>query len=130
MSKCTCNLIGETGTISGSLRLSQESIDSPTIIEGEIKGLAVGKHGISINVYGDMTGGATTCGPIFNPKGKNHGAPQDEERMAGDLGNVIVNTDESCTVHIEDSNGVKLIGPHSVIGRSVGKFKPFLFYSF
>ena len=70
MSKCTCNLIGETGSISGSLRLSQVSEDAPTTIEGEIRGLSAGKHGISVNVYGDLTGGATACGPIFNPKGE------------------------------------------------------------
>ena len=38
--------------------------------------------------------------------------------MAGDLGNVTVGQDGSCPVFIEDL-GVKLIGPHSVIGRSI-----------
>ena len=38
--------------------------------------------------------------------------------MAGDLGNVVVSEDGKCTVHVEDKV-VKLIGPHSVIGRSI-----------
>ena len=50
--------------------------------------------------------------------GKNHGAPDDAERMAGDLGNVVVTDEGRCLVHMEDKC-VKLIGPHSVIGRSI-----------
>mmetsp|Transcript_1060 Transcript_1060/g.1549 ORF Transcript_1060/g.1549 Transcript_1060/m.1549 type:complete len:166 (+) Transcript_1060:136-633(+) len=128
MAKCTCKILGETGAISGYLKLSQSSEDAPTIIEGQISGLAPGKHGISVNTYGNIIGVEGTsssdkrvtseCGPIFNPMGKNHGAPQDEERMMGDLGNLLVGEDGICSVFIEDKV-LKLIGPHSVIGRSV-----------
>jgi Cu-Zn family superoxide dismutase len=37
-------------------------------------------------VFGDFTEGFVTAGGIFNPFGRNHGAPDDEERMVGDLG--------------------------------------------
>ena len=57
-------------------------------------------------------------GGIFNPHLKNHGGPDDKERRAGDLGNIEVDSDGTCVVKIEDK-GVKLIGPHSVIGRSI-----------
>ena len=50
--------------------------------------------------------------------GKNHGAPTDEERKIGSLGNIVVAEDEKCTVALEDGI-VQLIGPHSVIGRSM-----------
>ena len=51
--------------------------------------------------------------------GKTHGGPDDAERMAGDLGNIVVGEEGRCSVRIEDRKGVKLIGPHSVIGRSI-----------
>ena len=70
MAKCTCSLVTETGGFAGLLRLSQASEDSSTIIEGEIRGLTVGKHGISVNVFGNLSGGAAGCGPIFNPFGE------------------------------------------------------------
>jgi len=54
----------------------------------------------------------------FSLKGKNHGSPDDEERMVGDLGNVVVGADGKCLVFKKDSV-VKLIGPHSIIGRSI-----------
>jgi len=92
-------------------------------------------------VFGDFTEGFVTAGGIFNPFGRNHGAPDDEERMVGDLGMpslflkpLICSSDYHCNcslignieadvsgvanVNIEDRL-VKLIGPHSIIGRSI-----------
>lgn len=118
MAKCVCYIKGDATNIYGVLNLSQISEDAPTTIEGEIKGLSEGNHGISINVYGDLSENSASCGSIFNPFGKNHGSPDDEERMVGDLGNVVVGADGKCLVFKKDSV-VKLIGPHSIIGRSI-----------
>lgn len=64
----------------------QAQEEAPTTIDGQIKGLMPGKHGIHVHVFGDFSDGFITGGGIFNPFGRNHGAPDDEERMVGDLG--------------------------------------------
>ena len=79
---------------------------------------AQGKHGLHIHVFGDFTEGFVSAGGIFNPFGRNHGAPDDEERMVGDLGNIEADEDGIANVNHSDRQ-VKLIGPHSVIGRSI-----------
>ena len=56
------------------------------LLFGCIVSLLQGKHGLSLNVYGDIREGGPSCGGHFNPFGKNHGAPGDEERHVGSLG--------------------------------------------
>lgn len=50
--------------------------------------------------------------------GKTHGAPEDKQRMVGDLGNLLADSNGICSVDLTDSQ-VQLLGPHSVIGRSI-----------
>jgi superoxide dismutase, Cu-Zn family len=117
--RCTCSLSAEAGSaVTGMLTLVQASDDSPTVITGEIRGLSPGKHGVTVNTYGDVSDGAQSCGPTFNPFTQQHGAPTDEARMVGSLGNVLANEHGTAVVHITD-HMVKLLGPHSIIGRSM-----------
>eukprot|EP00533_Pseudo-nitzschia_delicatissima_P010893 CAMPEP_0116102544 /NCGR_PEP_ID=MMETSP0327-20121206/13406_1 /TAXON_ID=44447 /ORGANISM="Pseudo-nitzschia delicatissima, Strain B596" /LENGTH=141 /DNA_ID=CAMNT_0003594591 /DNA_START=133 /DNA_END=558 /DNA_ORIENTATION=+ len=101
--------------------MSQTQEDGPTVIEGTIRGLTPGqKHGISVCTYGDVRDSSSSCGTIFNPFGKTHGAPTDDAdlKMEGDLGNLEADASGVATIKMDDSK-VKIFGPHSVIGRSV-----------
>lgn len=50
----------------GVVRLAQVSMELARI-EANFSGLSPGKHGWSINEYGDLTQGAASTGKIFNP---------------------------------------------------------------
>ena len=61
---------------------------------------------------------AASAGGHFNPDNKKHGAPTDEERHVGDLGNL--EADENGVAHYERTDTViAFFGPHSVIGRAI-----------
>ena len=59
-----------------------------------------------------------SAGPHFNPFGKNHGGPTDQDRHAGDLGNIVADDKGVAKVDITDDQ-IPLGGPNSIIGRSV-----------
>lgn len=58
------------------------------------------------------------AGPHFNPEGKDHGAPNDENRHVGDLGNLVAGDDGTATFTIIDKQ-ISLVGPNSVLGRAI-----------
>ncbi|XP_020529808.1 superoxide dismutase [Cu-Zn] 1 isoform X2 [Amborella trichopoda] len=90
----------------------------PTTVTGSLSGLQPGPHGFHVHALGDTTNGCMSTGPHFNPVGKEHGAPEDENRHAGDLGNVTVGEDGTANFTIVDSQ-IPLSGPNSIIGRAV-----------
>ena len=92
--------------------------DGKTRVTGEVTGLKAGKHGFHIHKFGDYTAGCVSAGPHFNPAGKDHGGPDDENRHAGDLGNVVAGDDGKVVVDIVDAQ-IPLEGPNSILGRSV-----------
>ncbi|KAL0414647.1 UNVERIFIED_CONTAM: Superoxide dismutase [Cu-Zn] [Sesamum radiatum] len=103
--------------VSGKIFFTQEG-DGPTTVVGEVSGLKPGLHGFHVHALGDTTNGCMSTGPHFNPAGKEHGAPEDEVRHAGDLGNIKVGEDGSAHFEIVDKQ-IPLAGPHSIIGRAV-----------
>jgi hypothetical protein len=54
---------------------------------------------------------------LVNPFSRSHGAPTDEDRHVGDLGNFQTDSMGDSTGSFEDRL-VKLVGPESVIGVS------------
>ncbi|XP_050437388.1 superoxide dismutase [Cu-Zn] [Adelges cooleyi] len=116
MVKAVCVLNGEQ--VKGTIFFSQDDEKSPVVLTGEVTGLSKGLHGFHIHEFGDNTNGCMSSGPHFNPFGKTHGAPTDEVRHAGDLGNVEADDSSIAKVNISDS-AISLTGPLNIIGRTL-----------
>jgi len=106
------------GSVKGTIKISQEADGKPCTLSGTVTGLSEGKHGFHIHQFGDYSSGCTSTGGHFNPAGKNHGGPADEERHAGDLGNIVAGADGTAEVNITDGQ-VSLTGVNSVVGRAI-----------
>ncbi|KAM4546191.1 superoxide dismutase [Cu-Zn] [Fundulus diaphanus] len=114
--KAVCVLKG-AGETTGTVYFEQENESAPVKVTGEISGLTPGEHGFHVHAFGDNTNGCISAGPHYNPFGKNHGGPTDEERHVGDLGNVTAENNVA-KINISDSL-LKLSGPTSIIGRTM-----------
>lgn len=110
-------VLSSSAGVSGTIYFTQEG-DGPTTVTGNVSGLAPGSHGFHVHALGDTTNGCMSTGPHYNPAGKEHGAPEDENRHAGDLGNVTVGEDGTASFTIVDKQ-IPLTGPGSIIGRAV-----------
>ncbi|PON73959.1 Superoxide dismutase (Cu/Zn) / superoxide dismutase copper chaperone [Parasponia andersonii] len=103
--------------VKGTILFTQEG-EGTTRVTGNVSGLKPGLHGFHVHALGDTTNGCLSTGPHFNPAGKEHGAPEDELRHAGDLGNITVGDDGTAAFTIVDKQ-IPLTGPNSIIGRAV-----------
>ncbi|CAH9080485.1 unnamed protein product [Cuscuta europaea] len=117
MVKAVAVLNGIEG-VGGTIQFTQDDIHGPTTVSGSVTGLKPGLHGFHIHALGDTTNGCLSTGPHFNPCGKDHGAPEDEIRHAGDLGNITAGNDGVAPINIIDSQ-IPLIGTNSILGRAV-----------
>ncbi|KAL2122139.1 hypothetical protein VTJ04DRAFT_2594 [Mycothermus thermophilus] len=118
MVKAVAVLRGDS-KVTGTVTFEQESESAPTTITWDISGHDPNAlRGFHIHTFGDNTNGCTSAGPHFNPHGKTHGAPTDENRHVGDLGNIQTDDNGNSKGTVVDKF-VKLIGPESVIGRTV-----------
>eukprot|EP00612_Vaucheria_litorea_P001724 CAMPEP_0171455236 /NCGR_PEP_ID=MMETSP0945-20130129/2215_1 /TAXON_ID=109269 /ORGANISM="Vaucheria litorea, Strain CCMP2940" /LENGTH=151 /DNA_ID=CAMNT_0011980443 /DNA_START=94 /DNA_END=549 /DNA_ORIENTATION=- len=112
-SQAVCTLIGADGP-KGVIGFAPTE-DGKVKVSGKISGLTPGKHGFHIHQFGDTTNGCTSTGGHYNPNGKQHGAPTDENRHAGDLGNITADADGNAEVDIVDAH----IPISSILGRAV-----------
>ncbi|XP_050142938.1 superoxide dismutase [Cu-Zn] isoform X1 [Malus sylvestris] len=110
-------VLGSSEGVKGTISFVQEG-DGPTTVTGSVSGLKPGLHGFHVHALGDTTNGCMSTGPHFNPAVKEHGAPEDEVRHAGDLGNITAGDDGTATFTIVDKQ-IPLAGPDSIIGRAV-----------
>lgn len=116
----TAALNGHEGSgISGTITFT-ETADGASY-EAHINGLSgVGSHGFHIHQTGDCSSDDfKSAGGHFNPADTLHGAPTDDERHAGDLGNIEV--DESGNGSLLGSSNLITVGAgaKSVVGRGI-----------
>lgn len=107
----------QSGTIQGYVTFHQEP-GQQVSLQGSITNLPPGLHGFHVHEYGDLTDGCTSAGAHYNPFGKNHGAPYDEDRHVGDLGNIDADNSGSAIFGFTDRE-LQLNGELSIIGRSL-----------
>lgn len=82
----------DTGRVWGCVKMIQKD-DGPTVIKYHVNGLKEGAHGFHVHELADFSNGCVSAGPHYNPYGKNHGGPDDDERHVGDLGNIVAGPD-------------------------------------
>jgi len=110
--------LGADRVDAGMIMFSQES-DGVKIV-AHIVGAPPGTHGLHIHEIGDCSSDDfKSAGGHFNPTAAAHGAPEDAERHAGDLGNIEIGDDGSG--HLELMSDMLSLGEgeNSVIGRGV-----------
>ncbi|KAL2610180.1 hypothetical protein R1flu_028753 [Riccia fluitans] len=96
----------------GVVRFAQVSMEASRI-EAYFSGLTPGKHGWSINMYGDLTRGAASTGAIYNVESSSTEASVAE--AMGDLGTLEAGIDGDA-----EYSGTKLgLEVHDLIGRAV-----------
>lgn len=104
--------------VSGTVQFS----DTPNgvRVSVDISGLdPATSHGFHIHEFGDCSAGdASSAGGHFNPGGEPHGAPQDVQRHAGDLGNVTANSAGVAQTSLLDTE-LMMSGERSVLGHAV-----------
>ncbi|XP_010420550.1 PREDICTED: superoxide dismutase [Cu-Zn] 3 [Camelina sativa] len=110
-------LIAGDSNVRGCLQFIQD-ISGTTHVTGKISGLSPGFHGFHIHSFGDTTNGCISTGPHFNPLNRVHGPPNEEERHAGDLGNILAGSDGVAEISIKDKE-IPLSGQYSILGRAV-----------
>ncbi|XP_073278182.1 superoxide dismutase [Cu-Zn] 2-like [Primulina huaijiensis] len=118
--KAVAIISGANNDVRGAVHFIQRTTacGEGTQVKGRISGLNPGLHAFHIHALGDTTNGCISTGPHFNPLKKDHGSPTDEERHAGDLGNIVVGSDGVAEISIIDKQ-IPLSGVHSILGRAV-----------
>lgn len=97
----------------GVVRLAQVNMELARI-EANFSGLSPGKHGWSINEYGDLTRGAASTGKVFNPT-----AEATADQPLGDLG--TLDTDEKGEAFF--SSVKEKLRVADLIGRSIAIYE-------
>jgi superoxide dismutase, Cu-Zn family len=95
-------------------------VDGGVEVTINVEGLKAGDHGWHVHEKGDCSApDATSAGDHFNPANHKHGAPDGDERHAGDFGNLTAGKDGKATKTLT-MKGVTLDdGAGSIVGKAL-----------
>lgn len=112
-------LAGREGSnVSGTVTFTQEG-DQVKVV-AHVEGAEPGKHGFHIHETGDCSApDFSSAGGHFNPTGAPHACPPDENRHAGDLGNIDIGDDGTGNLELDTDLITVAPGDHSVVGKAV-----------
>ncbi|PPR04078.1 hypothetical protein CVT24_010651 [Panaeolus cyanescens] len=114
-------VLAMTGSqVNGTVVFEQLAKSKSVKITGNIQGLTANtQHGFHVHQLGNLTAQCTSAGPHFNPFAQNHGAPTDDVRHVGDLGNI--QSDASGNAIFEFTDDVISLRNFktSIIGRAI-----------
>ena len=114
--KARCFLIPDNDSgVSGLVEFDQESITTPVHIKVKIYGAAA-IHGFHIHEFGNIKGGCMSTGGHYNPTNMTHGAPFDNERHNGDLGNLEAK--KKAIIYEYEDKVISLFGDTSIYGKA------------
>ena len=109
----TVHPIGDSG-VNGVVHFDR--VAGGVQVSAELSGLTTGNHGFHIHQFGDCTAAdGTSAGGHFNPLGKEHSAPTEDNRHMGDMGNITADADGNATINYMDNT----INVTMIIGRGV-----------
>ncbi|KIY63877.1 copper/zinc binding superoxide dismutase [Cylindrobasidium torrendii FP15055 ss-10] len=112
--------ISPSSNVSGTVWFSQACADSPVQISGHIEGLAPNSpHGAHVHQLGNLTAGCASSGGHFNPFNQTHGAPSDEVRHVGDMGNLVADEGGVIEFELEDVWMSLYESDTSILGRTL-----------
>ncbi|CAL4124235.1 unnamed protein product, partial [Meganyctiphanes norvegica] len=115
-----------TVNVTGIVEITQPGPNEPVFVGGLISVTTtnefITKHGFHIHEFGVPNGDCAEAAGHYNPLGKDHGAPDVDNRHVGDLGNIVFTSVEegryNSFVQIHDSQAT-LFGDYNVVGRAI-----------
>lgn len=108
----------EGNSVQGTVTFTKT--DDGVRVQAEVSGLGSETlHGFHIHEYGDCRAAdGTSAGGHYNPEDMAHGAPTDDVRHIGDLGNLPSNEEGVATIDFVDPM-LSLSGENSIVGYGV-----------
>lgn len=95
-------------------------VDGGVEITANLEGLKPGEHGWHVHANGDCSApDASSAGDHFNPDNHKHGAPDGDERHAGDFGNLMAGKDGKATKTITMKGASLAEGASSLVGKAL-----------